>query len=219
MRIILNLTKNQQLVPFDYQSKLVGRLHKWLGKNEIHDGMSLYSFSWLGEGKAKDKKGLNFPNGTTWTINSHDVDFLKTIVQNVQIDNEVAFGIFVNGVTIQEDPYFGSEHTFRVASPVFIKQRIGEAQKFFYHNDAESGSLLTKTLQNKLRKAGLEDNGVNVSFVADYPNAITKMITYKGVQNKASICPVHIKGSPEQIAFAWNVGVGNLTGIGFGSLI
>ena len=27
-----------------------------------------------------------------------------------------------------------------------------------------------------------------------------------------------LKGSPEQIAFAWDVGVGNSTGIGFGAL-
>ena len=39
-----------------------------------------------------------------------------------------------------------------------------------------------------------------------------------GIKNKASICPVIVKGTSEQIAFAWNVGVGNSTGIGFGAL-
>ena len=218
MRIILNLTKNKSIVPFDYQKNLVGAIHKWLGKNELHDAMSLYSFSWLGEGKIQ-KSGLSFPNGTTWHINSHDVDFLKTIVRNIQTDNEVAFGMVVSGVTIQEDPYFGSEQTFRVASPVFIKQTIDKKQKFYFYNDTESNDLLTKTLQNKLQKAGLNHEGVSVEFVKDYYNPIIKMITYKGVENKGSICPVTIKGSPEQIAFAWNVGVGNSTGIGFGSLI
>jgi CRISPR/Cas system endoribonuclease Cas6 (RAMP superfamily) len=29
---------------------------------------------------------------------------------------------------------------------------------------------------------------------------------------------VIIKGTPEQLAFAWNVGLGNSTGIGFGAL-
>ena len=47
MRIYLRTTPNDVIVPFDYQQKIVGTIHKWLGNNEIHDKISLYSFSWL----------------------------------------------------------------------------------------------------------------------------------------------------------------------------
>ena len=51
MRIHISTTKNTSLVPFDYQQKLVGTIHKWIGTNSIHDHISLYSFSWLKGGK------------------------------------------------------------------------------------------------------------------------------------------------------------------------
>ena len=72
-------------------------------------------------------------------------------------------------------------------------------------------------LNNK--KAGLNNENVSVAFDTNYPNAKVKSINYKGVDNKGSICPIIVKGTSEQIAFAWNVGVGNSTGIGFGSLV
>jgi CRISPR-associated endoribonuclease Cas6 len=218
MKINLKLSKNNQIVPFNYQNKLVGTLHKWLGQNELHDAMSLYSFSWLTHGKATDK-GLNFSMGSHWTIGSHSSEVLKTIVQNIRKDNDVAFGMKVQEVVIQEDPYFENEKTFMVGSPVFIKQSIDKTQKFYFYNDAESSDILTKTLKNKLEKAGLDNDNVSVQFDTTYHSPKLKAITYKGVVNKGSICPITIKGSPEQIAFAWNVGVGNSTGIGFGSLI
>ena len=37
MRIYLRTTPNDVIVPFDYQQKIVGTIHKWLGNNEIHD--------------------------------------------------------------------------------------------------------------------------------------------------------------------------------------
>ena len=37
MRIHISTTKNTSLVPFDYQQKLVGTIHKWIGNNSIHD--------------------------------------------------------------------------------------------------------------------------------------------------------------------------------------
>jgi CRISPR-associated endoribonuclease Cas6 len=70
----------------------------------------------------------------------------------------------------------------------------------------------------KLRKAGLSDEDANISFQKDYPGAKTKIIHYNNIGNRVNVCPVVIEGSPEQIAFAWNVGVGNSTGIGFGAL-
>ncbi|MGN9307593.1 CRISPR-associated endoribonuclease Cas6 [Enterococcus faecium] len=57
-----------------------------------------------------------------------------------------------------------------------------------------------------------------MSFDRTYYAAKTKLVYYKNIGNKTSICPVIIEGTPEQIAFAWNVGVGNSTGIGFGAL-
>ena len=37
MRIHLKTSQNTTPVPFDYQQKLVGTIHKWIGSNSIHD--------------------------------------------------------------------------------------------------------------------------------------------------------------------------------------
>ncbi|MCH5598024.1 CRISPR-associated endoribonuclease Cas6 [Niabella ginsengisoli] len=78
--------------------------------------------------------------------------------------------------------------------------------------------MMTETLQSKLKHANLNTDGVAVEFDSNFPNPRTKLIKYGEINNKVNLCPIIIKGSKEQIAFAWNVGVGNSTGIGFGSL-
>ena len=60
MRIYLRTTPNDVIVPFDYQQKIVGTIHKWLGNNEIHDKISLYSFSWLLGGNMIVDKVITF---------------------------------------------------------------------------------------------------------------------------------------------------------------
>jgi CRISPR-associated endoribonuclease Cas6 len=69
-----------------------------------------------------------------------------------------------------------------------------------------------------MQKAGIIDDSLQIYFEVDYPRAGTKKITYNGVQNRASWCPVVIKALPETKLFAWNVGMGNSTGIGFGAI-
>ena len=56
-------------------------------------------------------------------------------------------------------------------------------------------------------------------FDENYSNPKIKGTFYKKHKKKGSICPVIIEVSPESIAFAWNVGIGNNTGMGFGALI
>ncbi|MEG1821282.1 MAG: hypothetical protein RR201_03485, partial [Malacoplasma sp.] len=60
MRIILETTSNTSIIPFEYQQKMLGVIHKWLGNNEIHNKISLYSFSWFFGGTMIDKQGFTF---------------------------------------------------------------------------------------------------------------------------------------------------------------
>jgi len=218
MRIHLNLSKNTKTVPFNYQYKLVGALHKWIGGNIFHDKLSLYSFSQLQRGE-KTENGLNFSNGANWFISFYDNLMLKKIVLSIKKDPEACFGMNVKSITIQETPDFTNIEYFKVASPVFIKRTIDGKSKHYIYSDAESSELLTMTLQNKMKLADIEDDSLKIEFDKNYKNISTKLIDYKGIKNKASWCPVIIHGKPETKAFAWNVGVGNSTGIGFGALI
>lgn len=218
MRIYLKLTRNKEKCPFEYQSHLVGALHKWIGKNDIHDGLSLYSMSWFSPGKCINKKYLNFPDGATWFISSPDNSLIKSIISGIQKDASVAFGMNVIEVIIQETPKFENTAKLYVETPVLVKRNVGERDIQYSYNDKEVDDLLTETLKRKLRKFGIDDSGIEVSFDKNYYGSKTKLVKYKGIGNKANLCPIIIKGSPEAIGFAWNVGVGNSTGIGFGAL-
>lgn len=69
-----------------------------------------------------------------------------------------------------------------------------------------------------MREAGLEDDTLDIRFDTSYNKKKLKLVRYHGIGNKASICPVIIKAKPETKLFAWNVGLGNSTGIGFGAI-
>ena len=85
MRIYLRTTPNDVIVPFDYQQKIVGTIHKWLGNNEIHDKISLYSFSWLLGGNMIMDKGYNFSKGATLFISFYENKYLKVLIDNSRI--------------------------------------------------------------------------------------------------------------------------------------
>ncbi|KEO75928.1 CRISPR-associated endoribonuclease Cas6 [Anditalea andensis] len=217
MRVILKLTPNKSKVPFNYQRHLVGTFHKWIGENQIHDDISLYSLSWLMGGKII-KEGFDFKYGAEWFISTYDPMLLKSLISGIQQDPEISFGMTVKEITITEEPTFDPIQKFYLNSPIFIKRKSGDRQQYFLFSDEESGMLMTQTLQTKLKKAELNLDGVNVYFDRTYRNPKTKIISFNGIDCKASMCPIIIEGSQEQIQFAWNVGIGNSTGIGFGAL-
>lgn len=220
MRLHIYLSKNTSIVPFVYQERQVSKLHHWIGKNEVHDKVSLYSFSWLKNGQ-QEQDGLSFRNGSQFFISCHDGSLIKQIIKKIQKDNDFGWGMKITSLILEDDPDFELQHRFLVASPVFIKRSHLDKKgyKFIYHNDEGVNQYLTESLQRKLKEAGLPYDDVHVQFDDSYPSPTIKGFSYKGIFNKGSVCPIIIKGTSDQIAFAWNVGVGNLTGIGFGSLI
>lgn len=217
MRLHLTLSRNSESIPYDHVPVLAGALHKWLGHNKWHNDISLYSFSWL-SGGVSNKNGISFPNGARWFVSAYEASFIKSLISGIQRDPSINYGLEVRSITIEEDPTFISAHTFNLASPVLIKRTETGRVRHYFFTDKEADHLLGETLKTKLKKAGLSEEGIKVWFDRQYPFAKTKLVNYNGIGNKASICPVTIEGTQEQLAFAWNVGIGNSAGIGFGAL-
>lgn len=134
MRIHLKTNPINEKVPFNYQPKLTGTLHKWLGNNMLHDSLSLYSFSWL-KNSRQGSGGLNFPNGAEWFFSSYDDSILKHLVKGIQSDPTINFGLTIKEIMIKEYPTFSNAVAFSVASPVFIKRRLNESIKHFTYSD------------------------------------------------------------------------------------
>lgn len=218
MRVHLKIKSNKGAIPYDHQHLLVGSVHKWLGWNEDHGRISLYSFSRLNGGKAVSN-GLTFEQGSSFFFSSYDPALIKGLIKGINTDPEMFHGLFVHELIIQEDPDLTSRISFQVGSPVFIKRREGANIDHILFNDPRASKCLVETLKSKMKVAGLIDDSLNITFMTDYQKASSKKVNYKGIENRANWCPVTINGKPETKLFAWNVGLGNSTGIGFGAII
>ncbi len=224
MRIYLRLSRNTEPVPFNYQSKLVGAFHKWLGENELHDDISLYSLSWLQHvGKPKYKttqSGLIFPYGADFFISSPLQDLHTKAIQGVFQSAIINWGMRVETATLKVTPNFGSKYRFLVQSPILVKRKVEAEQhpRYFFPYHAEADGFLTDTLQTKLKRMNLTTD-VSVAFDRSYARPHIKKINYRNIDIKATLCPVIVEGHPRAVQFAWEVGVGNSTGIGFGALV
>jgi CRISPR-associated endoribonuclease Cas6 len=216
MRLHLRLQSHNVQLSFDYQHELVRSFHRWLPDNDIHDDISLYSLSWLGGAKAHNGS-LHFPQGATWFISFHDERIAKHLLVGMLRNPATTFGMRVGDVQIQEEPDFGAESRFILGSPVLAKHFDGTSILHKTYADQDVDDILTHTLQSKLRSVGLSDD-VHVQFDRTYPNAKTKLVTIKNIKNRASMCPVIVKGAPEAVSFAWSVGIGHCTGVGFGAV-
>lgn len=218
MRLYIKLSKTNQTIDFNYQPLLTGCVQKWLGKGNLQHGkVSLYSFSWL-QNVDVLKNGIKIKDGSYFTLSFHDVDLVKTVVKNILDDPEMFFGARAYDIRIQETPSFSEKEHFLLASPVLIKRYDGDKEIHFTYLDQQADEYLTETLKTKAKIVGLNTDGLKVYFDRNYHSPKTKVITYKGIGNRVNICPVIVEGSPEITAFAWNVGLGNSTGIGLGAL-
>lgn len=217
MRIHLKISGSRELIPFNHQHLLTGVIHKWIGRNEEHGKLSLYSFSRLERGEVS-KSGLKFEEGTSLFFSAIDVDLVKKVISGIQSDPLMFHGLKVSEIIIQEDPDFSQRDSFSAASPVFIKRRVDDKIEHIKFDDSRAGLCLVETLRSKMKSAGMEDDSLDIQFDLAYTKAKTTLVTYNSIQNRANICPVIIRGMPETKAFAWNVGLGNCTGIGFGAI-
>lgn len=221
MRIYLQTTPNNEIVPFNYQQKLSGVFYTWLGKiNDCHDRMSLYSYSWLKKGYMTDA-GYEFPNGASWYISFYSEEKLKMLMRSILNQPQMFSGLTVSDIIIEDTPYLSERSLFYLGSPVFIQKHTPDLKNNIQYtfDDVKADEMLTQTMLHKMEIAGIQkDETLKIMFDRSYTAKKTKLVSYKGIKLRASLCPIIIDGRPESKSFAWNVGIGNSTGIGFGAI-
>ncbi len=219
MRLIIHTSPNESFVDKYYQPKQKGTLHKWLGGDDYHGDISLYSFSKLNKAVYRRNGQIDFPQGAKWFISSQDRNFLERIVEGIQEDPSMFNGLTVESVQLKTDPVFEQTNKFLCASPIFVKQERTQDRGFEHltWEDEKSDEVMTDLMKKKLSMAGLS-NDISIAFDRSYNRANTTLISYRNIKNRANVCPVIISGDQEAVQFAYNVGVGHSTGIGFGAI-
>ncbi|MFN3380593.1 MAG: CRISPR-associated endoribonuclease Cas6 [Runella zeae] len=221
MRYQLVLNANKEPVPYNHLHQLTGTIHKWLGANAIHDGLSLYSYGWLKGGNTQ-KGILHFTQGATWNISFFDDTLSKQLLKGILEDPSVAFGMKVQEVREITPPSFKTQHTFYTdgSSILVRRKRVDGSREYLFSDSLAANAIMTQTLRKKLAQAGFteKDLQVQIAFDRTYQNPRIRKVTIKGIEHKGSECPIIIEGTPEAIEFAWLVGIGDLTGSGFGAL-
>lgn len=217
MRLKLKLSKNNKTVPFEYQQKLVGVIHKWLGENDEHGNQSVFSFSQLQNGEVV-KNGFSFPNGSVLYFSSTNNNLLMKVYKGIKVDSDLFCGLSVKEIEILTEPEFRNRERFVLLSPLFIKRKIEGTNrtKHYTFEDVETENLLTEAVKRRLSNNGIDDDTIKISFDKTYFNKKTKVIKYRGIGNKVSVCPVIVEGKFESMEFIWNNGIGHSTGIGLG---
>ena len=219
MRLYIRISKNNEVIPFNYQRQLTGCVHKWIGENnKQHGTISLYSFSWF-QNVTTTKNGLWITPNSYFFLSFYETALTKQVVSGILKDPTMFGGMVIQDVQICDNPDFGTYERFLVASPILVKRTLKDnSEKHYTFNDTECSVFMTETLKSKLKKVGLDTDNVHVKFDKGYTRPKTKVITYGPVKNRVNLCPIIISGTPEQLAFAYDVGIGNSTGIGFGAL-
>lgn len=218
MRIHLKTKSIEVIIPYNHQRLLVGAIHKWIGKgNEEHGDISLYSFSRL-NGAKNCEKGLAFQHGSTFFFSAHDLGLIQQIIHRIQKDPILFDRLEIEEIIIQEEPDLESKDIYFTASPILIKHRDGDNIRHLTYKDSMAPACLEHTLKTKMNIAGLIDDSLKIEFIPNHPSASTKLVNYNGINNRSNWCPLLIMGKPETKVFAWNVGLGNSTGIGFGAI-
>lgn len=225
MRLNLTLSPNTDPVPFNHLHRLTGALHKWLGlDNALHEGPSLYSVGWLKGGHAEDGT-LTFPEGARWRLSFYHAEAAKQVLDGLLQDPSVFAGMRVVEAQQQTTPAFSGGYRFAVDAPVLARRRRDDgSREYLLYDDERADEALTGTLRGKMQAAGLDVDRsvVTVRFDRGYDGAHTKLATIEkgghAIKHKGSVCPVIVEGPPEVVRFSWNVGVGELTGSGFGAV-
>lgn len=221
MRIKINFTVNNKL-PINNQHIMNSYIHKCLGiNNKYHDTKNDYCISSICGGKLNiTTKELSFDKNAYITVSSINNDFISDLLMGIMINSEVIPGMnFLNAEPINEIFISGWNH-FATLSPFIIKEYIDTHKyKFITLDDDNFKDKVKNHLINKLSKINdtLDLSGFDINITKNDKHKVKKILV-KNVINKANQCQISIKCSKNIAELIYNIGIGQSTGSGFGTI-
>ena len=176
----------------DYFTKLLGFIHKCLGKNDLHNDISLYSYSHI--------------HNNSFTFVSYNINVIDKIVKGAMFYKKMFDNCEVVSFKLIHIIY--QKNVFKCASPFFVKD---SENKHLIFKEAEL--QVKSTLIKKAARANIDLSDFDIEFI-NFEK--TKLIKIHEINNKCFVSSVKIHGNDTVKSFACQVGLGNSTGCGFG---
>lgn len=204
-------------IPVNNQKELNSFIHRCIGENnKYHDKFSDYSISSLQGGKLNDdKKTLYFKNNPYIVISSENINFLSEIMMGIQFKNEKLFDMKVSNIIpcgeYNVNPFFDKIITI---SPILLKNKNNRKLTI---KDDEWLDKLIENCKSKLKYLGIIDDTFNIEF-RNKEKAKTKSIYVGETFNPSSLVSLKVYGKKKTRIALYNLGLGNSTGSGFGSI-
>jgi CRISPR-associated endoribonuclease Cas6 len=214
MKLKIILTKPNINIPINNQKELNSFIHRCLGKdNEWHDKFSDYSISSLQGGKLINNY-LIFDDYPYIICNTDNISLITKLLQGLN-ENHSIFDMKFKKVEITEVKVNKFYDKVVTISPILLKD-VKTNTKLTY-KDGNWLSLLIKQSKSKLLKCGIEDDTFDIK-IRNILKAKTKTIYVGDVFNPTTMISLIIYGKPKTRQILYNMGLGNSTGSGFGSI-
>ncbi len=223
MRIKINIKPTRTELPINGRSIVNSFIHRCIGRNnKYHNSKSNYSVSSLQGGTwIKDTNRISLLSGGYIIVSSLDKEFLDKVVEGAL--NENFHGdISVSGFEIIEEKLYDGWNHFATLSPFIIKNYIGNDRKKYEFITLDRDDFVARVkshLRNKISKILPDEDLSKLEVIINNsPSHKIKKILVKNVINKANQCQVSIFCSRRVAEIIYNIGLGQSTGCGFGTV-
>lgn len=213
MIINIILTKPTSEVPVNNQHYINGFFHKILGKNnKWHDTFSNYAVSSL-QGGHLHNSHLEFDGNPYITVSSEDTEFINAVMTGAMSSDAEVFGMKFKTFEINDykvNEYYDKIYTI---SPILVKK---DGKKIAV-DDKDFIKVLNKNCKDKLSHIGIVDDTFSIE-VRNPEKAKVKKIMVGDIFNICSMVSLVVRGRKKTRRTLYNLGLGNSTGCGFGSV-
>lgn len=190
-------------------------IHRMFGKdNKCHNSFSNYAVSSLFGGVIVDGK-MTYPNGAHFYFSSHD-DELNEKVMYKAIDGIDMHDMKLISINFEDFKPHSDYDIVRTISPILLKDK----DRIITYKDSDFIDVLTKKSKLKLKYDGFTDKEINSLVIEPFhfENARLKFPKVHNIVNKSSQVMLIIKGDKAMRKALYEMGLGNSTGSGFGSI-
>ncbi|NYE58841.1 CRISPR-associated endoribonuclease Cas6 [Carboxydothermus ferrireducens] len=241
IEVLLKPREKAVFLPFNYQYQITSAIYETIAKSspefakKLHDegfGERRFKFFTFSQILAKRKKitseGFWVIGEFSLKISSPLYEFLLHLLNGLFKDHKFKIGreeFTVKGAYIRENPEIKPGQTFVCLSPIVVSTlKEGFTTPYYIRYTEEPELFSEKIRQNLLRKFATyygrlpADDRLFFFFDEEYlqKNKGTKLIHYRDQKILGYLAPFTVEGSPELIAFGYEVGFGEKNSMGFG---